>query len=220
MPSLLWSPLVCRAILVGVIASMLVACLPLPAETPTPTPTATPRPTPTPTATPDPTPEPSGSPGPTPRPYALVTPRQRDDRHIRVTVAPNLATDGSGQIVVRVTNLEATRIQEIVVRWPTALNEHLFLAPFVPSSSRTCEGCPPLVQPWTKWVVGPGEDGEPPRTTSLGWGPLDAGATLRIPIIAHRRLNGPVSFDLQVLAGEALLRLEGGEPAWLRVSVP
>jgi hypothetical protein len=29
-----------------------------------------------------------------------------------------------------------------------------------------------------------------------------------------------VSFDLQILAGEALLTLEDGGPAWLRVSVP
>jgi hypothetical protein len=29
-----------------------------------------------------------------------------------------------------------------------------------------------------------------------------------------------VAFDLQVLAGEALLELEGGEPAELRIAVP
>ena len=97
---------------------------------------------------------------------------------------------------------------------------YLFLAPFTPSPDRVCNGCPPLVQPWTKWVVGPGERGEPAGTTSLGWGPLDPGATLTIPLVATRRINGPVDFDLQLLAGEALLQLETGQPAWLRVSVP
>jgi hypothetical protein len=29
-----------------------------------------------------------------------------------------------------------------------------------------------------------------------------------------------VEFDLQLLAGEALLSQEGGQPAWLRVAVP
>jgi hypothetical protein len=192
------------------------ACLPLPTETatPSPSPTATPLPTASPTV------EPSFTPEPTPLPYSLLLPAERDDRLLRVTVAPNLPTDGSGQIVVTVTNVADTRITEIVLRWATALDEHLFLAPFAPSPDRICNGCPPLVQPWTKWVVGPGERGEPAGTTSLGWGPLDAGATLVIPIITTRRINGPVDFDLQLLAGEALLQLETGQPAWLRVSVP
>lgn len=64
------------------------------------------------------------------------------------------------------------------------------------------------------------ERGEPAGTISLGWGPLDPGATLTIPIVVTRAINGPVEFDLQVLAGEALLTQQGGEPAWLRVSVP
>jgi hypothetical protein len=190
------------------------ACLPLPTETPTPTPssTATPRLTPT--------QEPSLTPEPTPEPYSLDTPSAVDERQIRLTIAPNLATDASGQIVVTVVNLDASQVQELVLRWSTSLDEHLFLAPFTPTPERTCDGCPPLVQPWTKWVVGPGARGEPAGTTSLGWGPLLPNATLTIPIIANRRANGPVSFDLQVLAGEALLSLEGGGPAWVRVSVP
>ena len=192
------------------------ACLPLPttSTTPTPTPSATPRPSPSPTLVG------SETPAPTPRPHALSLPAQRDDRQLRVTVAPNLPTDGSGQIVVTVTNLSNTRITEIVLRWATSLDAYLFLAPFTPSPDRVCNGCPPLVQPWTKWVVGPGERGEPAGTTSLGWGPLDPGATLTIPLVATRRINGPVDFDLQLLAGEALLQLETGQPAWLRVSVP
>ena len=51
----------------------------------------------------------------------------------------------------------------------------LFLAPFEPSDDRIREGGPPLVQEWTKWVVGPGERGEPEGTTSLGYGPILAG---------------------------------------------
>jgi hypothetical protein len=43
---------------------------------------------------------------------------------------------------------------------------------------------------------------------------------LTIPIVVTRLVNGPVDFDLQVLEGEALLTQQGGEPAWLRVSVP
>jgi hypothetical protein len=33
-------------------------------------------------------------------------------------------------------------------------------------------------------------------------------------------MPGPVSFDLHILAWEALLTLEDRSPAWLRVSVP
>lgn len=212
MPARPSSRLALRAILIGAVTVALGACLPLPTETPTPTLAGTPGPTPTPGL--------SASPEATPRPYSLDTPAQQDERQIRVTVAPNLATDTSGQIVVTVTNLDATRITEIVLRWSTALDEHLFLAPFAPSPDRICDGCSPLVQVWTKWVEGPGERGEPAGTTSLGWGPLDPGAILVIPIIANRRTNGPVEFDLQLLAGEALLRLEDGQPAWLRVAVP
>ena len=216
MPARPSSRLSSRAILVRAVfvalAVALGACLPLPTETPSRSPILTPRPTPT--------DEPSTTPEPTPRPYSLENPAQEDDRLIRVTVAPNLATDTSGQIVVTVTNLDATRITEIVLRWSTSLDEHLFLAPFMPTPDRICDGCPPLVQPWTKWVLGPGERGEPAGTTSLGWGPLDPGATLVIPVIANRRMDGPVDFDLQLLAGEALLRQEGGQPAWLRVAVP
>jgi hypothetical protein len=46
------------------------------------------------------------------------------------------------------------------------------------------------------------------------------GATLRIPLNVTRRADGGVSFDLQLLADNALLNLPGGEPAELRVQVP
>lgn len=204
-----------RVLALVVVLAAIGACLPLPTETPTPspTPTATPRPTAT--------PEPSATPEPTPEPYSLADPSATDPRQVRVSVVPNLATDGSGTITVTVVNLSSSMVQELVLRWTTVLDEHLVLAPFAPSPQRTCDGCPPLVQPWTKWVVGPGARGEPAGTTSLGWGPLlSSGGTLTIPVVATRQQNGPVSFDLQILAGEALLTLADGTPAWIRVSVP
>lgn len=210
------TPRAARRVILGLVLLVVAtACLPLPTQTPTPGPTSTPTPEPTPTA------EPSLTPEPTPEPYSLTEPPTTDSRQVRLTVAPNLATDASGTIVVTVTNLDPTIIPELVLRWSTSLDEHLFLAPFTPSDDRICNGCPPLVQPWTKWVVGPGARGEPAGTTSLGWGPLLAApAALQIPIVANRRITGPVSFDLQVLAGEALLTLEGGGQAWVRVAVP
>jgi hypothetical protein len=123
-------------------------------------------------------------------------------------------------MVVVVTNQSEERISELVLRWPTELRETLFLAPFEPSQQRIADGGPPLWQEWTKWVDGPGERGEPAGTTSLGWGPLDAGATLTIPILVTRNAAGPVDFDFQVLAGEAILGLEDGSPAELRVQLP
>jgi hypothetical protein len=202
-----------RAIRALLLVAMLGACIPLPSPSPTPSPSVTPRPTPT-TAESSPTTE------PTPAPYSLGDPSATDPRLITVTVTPALPTDGSGTITVVIGNLDPTRITELVLRWPTVLDERLFLAPFAPSTQRICDGCPPLVQPWTKWVNGPGERGEPAGTTSLGWGPIDGGAVLTIPIVVTRLVNGPVDFDLQVLEGEALLTQQGGEPAWLRVSVP
>jgi hypothetical protein len=204
-----------RAILGFVVIMSATACLPLPTESPTPTREPTPSPSESASV------QPSSTPIPTPEPYSLANPSAFDPRRVSVTVAPNLATDGSGTILVTVTNLDPTLISELVLRWSTQLDEHLFLAPFVPSNDRICSGCPPLIQPWTKWVVGPGARGEPAGTTSLGWGPLlPAPGSLQIPVVANRRITGPVSFDLQILAGEALLTLEDSSPAWLRVSVP
>ena len=131
-------------------------------------------------------------------------------------MAPALPTDGDGTVLVTVTNGSNSRIDELVLRWPTELDAALFLAPF--ARERVFEG--PLVQPWTKWVVGPGERGEPDGTTSLGWGPLDPGATLEIPIVVTRRAVGPVAFDLQVLSGEAILTGPDGQPAEIRVEIP
>jgi hypothetical protein len=123
-------------------------------------------------------------------------------------------------MLVTVTSQAEDRIDELVLRWPTELSESLFLAPFVPSEDRIRDGGPPLVQAWTKWVVGPGEQGEPDGTTSLGYGPLLPGATLAIALDVIRRSAEPVAFDLQLLAGNDLLVLVGGEPAELRVEVP
>jgi hypothetical protein len=174
-------------------------------------PTATPNAAPTASAVPTATPEPE---------LSLPLPDQVDERRVAVSIDPQVATDGGGRIVVSVTNLSETRITELVLRWDTDLGATLFLAPFEPAEARIVDGGPPLIQPWTKWVLGPGERGEPAGTTSLGWGPLDAGVTLTIPIVVTRRAEGAVSFDLQVLADEAILTLDGGGPAELRVSVP
>ena len=88
-----------------------------------------------------------------------------------------------------------------------------------PSQQRIREGGDPLVQDWTKWVEGPGEHGEPAGTTSLGWGPLLPGATLRITVLANRVAPGPLTFEVQILAREAVLTSDG-EPAWFQVTVP
>jgi len=202
-------------------ALLLTACLPEPSPTASPPPSA--EPTAVPTASPAPSAVPTASAAPTPTPepsLSLEPPEAVDDRVVAVDVATDVPAGEDGTITVTVTSAADTRIDELVLRWPTALAETLFLAPFTPSDDRTRDGGPPLVQPWTKWVVGPGERGEPAGTTSLGWGPLLAGATLEIPIVVTRRADGPVAFDLQVLAGEGLLTIDDGEPARLRIEVP
>ncbi len=188
---------------------------------PTPTPLASGGATPTPQAT-----QPGGSdsdPTPIPTtnlPLSLALPATFDSRRIQVQVEPRLPADGSGELVLIVTNLSDSMVNELVLRWSTDLGEVILLAPFEPSQQRIREGGPVLNQDWTKWVVGPGESGEPAGTTSLGWGPLLAGATLTIPLLAERRGAGPVEFDLQFLAGEAILTLEAGGVAELRVALP
>ena len=161
-----------------------------------------------PSATPTATPEP---------PLSLALPAARDARRIRVRIQPTVPASGVGHLTVRVTSLATTRITELVLRWPTPLHGIVYLSPFQPSPSRLTDA---LIQPWTKWVIGPGEQGEPAGTTSLGWGPLDSGATLTIPLLATRRASGPVAFDLQFLAGDALLTTAAGAPAETRVSIP
>jgi hypothetical protein len=150
----------------------------------------------------------------------LDPPAGADARVVAVGVTPQVAAEGGGTILVTVTNRSDSLIDELVLRWPTELAGTLFLAPFTPSDERIRDGGPPLVQPWTKWVVGPGEQGEPDGTTSLGWGPIPAASTLEIPIVVTRVAPGPVAFDLQVLARHDLLTLESGGPAQLRVSIP
>jgi hypothetical protein len=189
---------------------------------PTPTPTATAIPSPTPEASVAPTSSaPAASPTPSPEPsLSLHPPGATDERRVRVGVVFELPADADGRIVVTLTNLSQDRINEVVVRWPTELSQTLFLAPFIASEDRIRDGGPPLVQDWTKWVEGPGERGEPAGTTSLGYGPMDPGMTLTIPLSATRAAAGPVAFDLQVLAGEALLTRDDGTPAQLRIEAP
>ena len=204
---------------------LLTACVGSPSPSPTtwPTPPPTPEPSPTESASAAPTSgsatataEPTATPEP---PLSIDLPQRLDDRVVAVDVASSVGADG-GEIIVTVTSRARERIDELVLRWPTDLGAALFLAPFVPSEDRIRDGGPPLVQDWTKWVVGPGEEGEPAGTTSLGYGPLLAGATLRIPLSVTRVAAGPVSFDLQLLADDALLHVRGGKPAELRVQVP
>ncbi len=204
-----WPPFAAAA-LVAALASC--SASPSPSLAPTASPSAAATPSDPPTATPLPTatPEPE---------LSLPVPATADARLVAVSVETQVPADGDGRIVVTVTNQSDTRITELVLRWDTDLRETLFLAPFEPAEARIVDGGPPLIQPWTKWVDGPGESGEPAGTTSLGWGPLDPGVTLTIPIVVTRNAPGSVSFDLQVLADEAILTLDGGGPAELRVAV-
>ncbi len=213
------------SVVAGAALSMLLgACLTLGSPSASPSASPSPPPSMTPTA-PDATSTPgateSARPTATPQPaLSLDTPGERDDRAVRVAVASELPADADGTITVTVESLADTMIRELVLRWPEELHDTLFPAPFQPTAERIREGGDPLVQPWTKWVVGPGERGEPAGTVSLGYGPLPAGGALEIPLFVTRRADGSVAFDLQVLAGEAILALEDGEPAELRIEVP
>ena len=205
-----------------VVALLTSACIaeetPQPMTTPSPTEVSSP--TPSIAATPTEGSTASASPTPTPQPsLVLEPPEETDARVVTASVVSDVGA-ATGTLTVTVTSLADERIDELVLRWPTELGRSLDLAPFTPSEDRIRDGGPPLVQPWTKWVVGPGEQGEPEGTISLGWGPLLAGATLTIELDATRREAGPVAFDLQLLAGERLLTVEGGGPAELRVEVP
>jgi len=155
-------------------------------------------------------------------PLSLALPTRGDLHRIRFTVTPgtDLTATTSGHLVIKVTNLSDTLVPELVLRWPTALKEIIFLSPFQPSAVRIREGGPPLYQEWTKWVEGPGERGEPAGTTSLGWGPLLPGATITISLIANRVSTAPSAFDLQFLAGEGILLSEAGSAAETRVQLP
>lgn len=201
-------------------AVVLTACSlearPSPGESTAPSPTATPSPSASQTASETAAPSPTDS-----GRLTLPTPTTSDPTPIRYAVKVEVAAGGSGRIVVTVTNLGQVIIPELVLRWPTALRQTIFLAPFLPSQQRIREGGDPLVQDWTSWVEGPGEHDEPAGTTSLGWGPLLKGGTLTIPVQATRVAPGPIVFDLQILNGDtgAVLRSDG-EPAWFQVQVP
>ena len=163
----------------------------------------------------------SPTPGPTPEPSLSLEPSgSTDPRQVTVAVLVDVAPDGGGNITVSLVSSADELIDEVVLRWPTDLEAALFLAPFIPDPALVQEGGGNLVRTWTKWVTGPGEQGEPAGTTSLGYGPLEPGATLEIPLFVTRNAPGPVSFDLQVLAGEGLLTMPDGAPAELRVEVP
>ena len=211
-----------QALLIGLAMLLLSGCVftPSPSPSPTASPTVEPSPSPSPSATAglSGTAEPTTTASPEPA-LGLDLPEEADDRVVAVTVEPQVGADG-GRIVVTVVSQADDMIEELVLRWPRELNRTLFLRPFEPSEQRIAEFGPPLVQPWTKWVLGPGEDGEPAGTVSLGWGPLFPGATLTIPVLVVRRGDGPVEFDLQVLSTNDILTAPDGEPAEFRVTVP
>jgi hypothetical protein len=196
------------------------ACVADETSSPSASQTVAPPPSPTlatsPTASANTPASPTASPEPS---LSLAPPDTTDPRVIGATVAADIGEE-DGTLTITVTSAAAERIDELVVRWPTELNRTLLLAPFTPSEDRIRDGGPPLVQEWTKWVLGPGEQGEPDGTISLGWGPLLPGAELEITLQVTRRAPGPVAFDLQVLAGNDLLTLDGGLPAELRVEIP
>jgi hypothetical protein len=196
-------------------------CILAPTPSPSTSPTAgepSPSPSAPPTAGPSDTAEPSPTATPEPE-LSLDLPDRTDDRVVAVSVDPQVGADG-GEIVVIVTSQADEMVEELVLRWPRGLSRTLVLRPFVPSEQRIAEGGPPLVQEWTKWVLGPGEEGEPAGTISLGWGPLFAGATLTIPVNVVRRAEGPVAFDLQVLSDNDILTDPDGQPVEIRVRVP
>ncbi len=205
-------------LLIGLAVLLLAGCVSSPTPSPSPSarvePTAVPSDTRAPTESAEPTPTAS----PEPEALSLELPGESDDRVVAVRVDPRVDAEG-GEIVVTVTSESAEMIEELVLRWPRELNRTLFLRPFEPSEQRIADGGPPLVQEWTKWVLGPGEEGEPAGTISLGWGPLMPQATLTIPVDVVRRAEGPVAFDLQILSDNAILTLPDGEPAEIRVNV-
>ena len=210
-----------RAAAPALLALFVAGCLATPSASPTASTSASAQPSTTPATSASAQPSTSVEPTATPEPpLSLALPSDHDRRQVAVTVDPSVPNDGDGEIVVTVTNLADRRVGELVLRWNTDLDQVLFLAPFRPSEQRIRDGGPPLIQDWTKWVRGPGENGEPAGTTSLGWGPLLPGGELTIPIQVTRQRDGEVAFDLQVLAGEAILSLEDGSPAELRVTVP
>ena len=206
-------------LLIGLAVLLLAGCVSSP--TPSPSASASVEPTAVPSATGAPTEsaEPTQTASPEPDALSLDLPGESDDRVVAVTVDPQIGAEG-GEIVVTVTSESAEMVEELVLRWPRELNRTVFLRPFEPSEQRIADGGPPLVQEWTKWVLGPGEEGEPAGTVSLGWGPLMPQATLTIPVDVVRRAEGPVAFDLQILSDNAILTLANGEPAEIRVNVP
>ena len=208
------------ALIIGPALIILTGCIFAPTPSPSVSPTAEPSPSPSPSATeaPSGTAEPTATATPEPA-LGLDLPDEIDDRVVAVSVDPQVRADG-GRIVVTVTSQADDMVEELVLRWPRELSRTLLLRPFEPSAQRIADGGPPLVQPWTKWVLGPGEEGEPAGTISLGWGPLFAGATLTIPVDVVRRADGPVEFDLQILSGNAILTDPDGEPVEFRVRVP
>ena len=206
-------------LLIGLAMFLLAGCISEPTPSPSASGSVEPSTVSPATDAPTETAEPTPTASPEPDALSLDLPDESDDRVVAVTVDPQVDAEG-GEIVVTVRSNATEMIEELVLRWPRELNRTLLLRPFEPSEQRIADGGPPLVQDWTKWVLGPGEEGEPAGTVSLGWGPLLPDATLTIPVDVVRRGGGPVDFDLQILSDNAILTLANGEPAEVRVDVP
>ena len=100
------------------------------------------------------------------------------------------------------------RIDELVLRWPTELGADASARPVrARREERIRDGGPPLVQEWTKWVVGAGRAGRAGGHDLARLGPAAAAARRsRSRSSSLRVADGPVAFDLQLLADNAILR--------------
>ena len=131
-----------------------------------------------------------------------------------------------GTLVVVVTNLAREMVPELVLRWPTAVRDNIFLSPFAPpqGSSASVKAIQ-LVQDWTKWVD-LGEQGEPAAQSKKGGAAVAGGMLTIVRSWPPVWLQGPLTFDFQILAGEAALTSQGsptsseGDCAVMRAILP
>src|SRR4029077_5954242 len=83
----------------------------------------------------------SAEPTATPIPrLTLPAPKATDPTSVRYSLKLDLKAGGSGRLVVVVTNLTEQMVPELVLRWPTAVRDTIYLAPFEPSQQRIREG--------------------------------------------------------------------------------
>ena len=117
-----------RALLLALVL-LLAGCTAIPS----PTPSAQPSAEPSATAEPTSTPEPSASGIPR---LTLPAPKATASIAINYTATVEVEAGKSGRLVLVVTNLTQQMVPELVLRWPTAVRDTIFLAPFQPSRQR------------------------------------------------------------------------------------